>query len=179
MYSAGQRGESLGQVGARCGYFRFGKGKKNCNDVNAGSFHVVLANEVGLRGESFVIDKDKSVQQWNHPVHSYKTRIISKRRASRKQLKKGIATIVNVKTDLVYADEVDPSFLPRPVGETAKLVTVELTYSLELNYSGQIIGGEWSGDSEYNHPDFLWKPKRLDFSGKFEALNRIYTPVRR
>ena len=31
-------------------------------------------------------------------------------------------------------------------------------YILELDADGKIIGGEWSGDSKTEHPDFLWLP---------------------
>jgi len=34
----------------------------------------------------------------------------------------------------------------------------EYSYILELNGKGEIIGGEWAGDSRLGHPDFLWLP---------------------
>lgn len=33
-------------------------------------------------------------------------------------------------------------------------------YILELDADGEIIGGEWVGDSNLNHPDFVWTPIR-------------------
>jgi subtilisin-like proprotein convertase family protein len=33
-------------------------------------------------------------------------------------------------------------------------------YVLELDGEGKIIGGEWIGESQTNHPDFLWLPTR-------------------
>ncbi len=32
------------------------------------------------------------------------------------------------------------------------------TYVLEVDAAGKIIGGEWTGESKVNHPDFLWLP---------------------
>lgn len=31
-------------------------------------------------------------------------------------------------------------------------------YIVELNDAGEVIGGEWLGDSNLNHPDFVWLP---------------------
>jgi hypothetical protein len=43
-----------------------------CKDTNPGTFHVVVANLLGLRGESFVEDRTYDDEVWNQPVRSFK-----------------------------------------------------------------------------------------------------------
>lgn len=47
-------------------------GKAACKDTNAGSFHVVVANLLGLQGRSFVEDRTYDYEVWNQPVRGYK-----------------------------------------------------------------------------------------------------------
>lgn len=47
-------------------------GKANCKDTNAGSFHVVVANLLGVQGKAFVEDRTYDYQVWNQPVRSFK-----------------------------------------------------------------------------------------------------------
>jgi len=42
-----------------------------CRDMNAGSFHVLAANLMGLRNQGFVIDATYSDQVWNQPSYGY------------------------------------------------------------------------------------------------------------
>lgn len=39
--------------------------------------------------------------------------------------------------------------------------TDRYTYVLELDAEGRLIGGEWTGESKRNHPDFVWLPTRV------------------
>jgi hypothetical protein len=43
-----------------------------CDDTNAGTFHVVVANLLGLRGEAFIEDRTFDHEVWNQPVRSFK-----------------------------------------------------------------------------------------------------------
>jgi len=47
-------------------------GIKACDDTNAGTFHVVVANLLGLRGEAFIEDRTFDHEVWNQPVRSFK-----------------------------------------------------------------------------------------------------------
>lgn len=48
------------------------EGEQECEDTNPGSFHVALANLLGLRGQSLIEDRTFDVEVWNHPLVSYK-----------------------------------------------------------------------------------------------------------
>lgn len=42
-----------------------------CRDMNAGSWHVLATNMLGLRKKGFVIDATFDLQVWNQPVYGY------------------------------------------------------------------------------------------------------------
>lgn len=44
---------------------------QGCKDTNPGTFHVVVANLLGLRGQAFVEDRTYDYEVWNQPVRSY------------------------------------------------------------------------------------------------------------
>lgn len=43
-----------------------------CKDTNAGTYHVLLANYIGLRGQSFVEDRTFDDEVWNQPLRGYR-----------------------------------------------------------------------------------------------------------
>jgi len=43
-----------------------------CKDTNAGTFHVVVTNYLGLKGEAFVEDRTYDDEVWNQPVTAYR-----------------------------------------------------------------------------------------------------------
>jgi hypothetical protein len=43
-----------------------------CVDTNPGTFHVVLTNYLGIRGESFVEDRTWDAEVWNQPMRGYR-----------------------------------------------------------------------------------------------------------
>ena len=46
-------------------------------------------------------------------------------------------------------------------------------YVLELDADGKIIGGEWIGDSNLNHPDFVWTPVRAISGNPHIDINTV------
>ena len=42
-----------------------------CFDVNPGTWHMAVVNEMGLHKRSFVIDAQYDFQIWNYPLYSY------------------------------------------------------------------------------------------------------------
>ena len=47
-------------------------GKAACKDTNPGSFHVAVANLLGVQGKAFVEDRTYDYEVWNQPVRSFK-----------------------------------------------------------------------------------------------------------
>jgi hypothetical protein len=43
----------------------------NCRDTNPGSFHVVLANMLGIQKKALVEDRTFDYEVWNQPIRGY------------------------------------------------------------------------------------------------------------
>lgn len=137
-----------------------------CRDVNAGSFHVVLTNEIGLRKTSFIIDVTRDAEVWNQPVNSFQS-VYENLRGVDANAANGTRREVKVRTEMMYTVEINP--------ETERVATAEkkasYQYILELDRNNNIIGGRWISK---DRPDFLWKETRAKFRGYFKALEKIY-----
>lgn len=53
-------------------YDEFGRPQAECIDTNPGTFHLLLANYLGLRGESFVEDRTFDDEVWNQPIRAFR-----------------------------------------------------------------------------------------------------------
>ncbi|TMW66855.1 hypothetical protein Poli38472_011971 [Pythium oligandrum] len=148
-------------------YGRFVDGARR--DLGPGFFHIAIANIMGLRRNSFIVDVSAGSEVWNQPVKSYEileSSILTPRHAARQfyrttryPFNAAAANIMYVKnrfTWVVEANEDGPLVSTGRAGSF--LQSQDLTYLLEVDREGNIIGGEWVGDSNSNHPDFLWFP---------------------
>jgi hypothetical protein len=146
-----------------------------CEDVNAGSFHLVLSNLVGLQQESFVMDVDSDNEVWNHAIVSYSTREVGER------LPQATAAPGTVRERIV---ETEVRYLARGVpawtGEGSRLPdsfeTAKYKYALEIDMYGNIIGGEWLVEK---FPDFIWRQARPEFQFYFHKLGDLVELSRR
>ncbi|RYZ48419.1 MAG: hypothetical protein EOP07_25800, partial [Proteobacteria bacterium] len=50
--------------------------EKACKETNPGAFHLVLANELGLKNQGFVMDMKFDGATLNFPVHSYRSTVL-------------------------------------------------------------------------------------------------------
>lgn len=159
------------QMGRRCFKGSFFNNDKDCQeDLNAGAFHIVLTNRIGIDGKGLIADLHRYKEVWNHPITSYKSEI------------QGVAPIhanaapetnrvLKIKTTITYLDENGHDW--HPVIGTNKQATKELTYfyNLELNSGGEIIGGVWISKQR---PDFLWLMNRpRKFEGTLYRLGEL------
>jgi hypothetical protein len=150
----------------------------SCRDTNAGSFHVVLANLIGIAKKGFVIDQTHDAEVWNQPVHGYSTRVLSTREPSSRADLKAVSEIV-VETTVVFTVEVQPNWSPL-IGTRghANAKKVYLS-SLEIDATGAIVGGEWlSPDFQpsdaTDRPDFMWRNAPYRFEGYYSKLQTLY-----
>lgn len=141
-----------------------------CFDVNPGTWHIAIVNQVGVRKESFVIDAQYDFQIWNYPLHSYKYSYFNPQTLETSEFLGGSTIrvedftidkfkryrsheakyVVGVAMEIVYSIEMAPSTRPfqRPL-----LHGVKFLYDIELDRNGKIVGGEWYSNF---HPDFIW-----------------------
>ena len=145
----------------------------SCRDVNAGSFHVIIANQIALQKKGFVADVSAGAEVWNQPVFGYKSELRGESVNVYPGAASGTVKIMTFRTRLRYISENGPhwdafpfSAHPEQEGNRA------YDYTIELNADGEIIGGEWiSAD----HPDFLWTQSAPDLTdGYFRELADIY-----
>lgn len=149
-----------------------------CFDVNPATWTIIVANRLGLKKQSFVIDATFDLQVWNQPVYSYsmtyfnlldesikgdleKSKVKlgdlqSSNNAVHKFVSKkasqGATHVVGVSMDLVYIAETSPAH--QSPGKDRQ-VKVNYLYTLELDQNNNMIGGEWLHNA---HPDFVWAP---------------------
>jgi hypothetical protein len=159
------------QMGKRCFWPYMNPGCSK-NDLNAGAFHVTVANTIGLMNQSLILDIEKTELVWNHPLHDYQITVMKDHLAPSMSSAPGTAKRMMVKMDLRYIKESAintwaPFFLT--TGQTIEKVTYQ--YTLDLDRSGKIIGGDWVGKAR---PDFLWSMDRVTaFEGKFQRLSEL------
>ena len=163
-----------------------------CRDVNPGAFHIVLGTLIGLHSKGFVADVDRFNDVWNQPVTAYESEAIASYPLTKIDLKNGVTKKILVKTKMIYGEELqfyneealndgEINFVSKePVTGTIAQAfrSKNYEYILELNKSGEIIGGEWLSETR---PDMIWMKSKDDAFNSdalpLAGLNRIYKPV--
>jgi hypothetical protein len=160
------------QVGKRCfinSWVPFIGKYPGCKDVNAGAFHIIMANKLGLEKTGFIADMDRFKEVWNHAALEFSS-VIGRALAPSRKSAPGTVRRVFVRTTVKYSASIDPqqsSVIGTPLAEYDER---NYTYWLDLDYKGEIIGGEWSSK---DRPDFLWIKEKEDFKGEFSALYQL------
>jgi hypothetical protein len=175
FYALGDSEAETSQMGSACNNWGMVFGSGACSDIHPGSFHIALANQIGLMNEGFVAEVDQGNEKWNQPVFQYRSRVL-RRSGPQGGAARGTVSQVLVETTMIYALESPQQWEPvlgtPAFGQEAKVYT----YWLELDSAGDIIGGSWVSQLR---PDFIWTTTRSRFLGDFEGLNRIYRPMGR
>lgn len=163
-----------------------------CRDVNAGAFHVVMANMIGIQSKGLVADVDRFSDVWNQPVVSYESSIVQELPVSEEQFNDGIARRVSMQMKMTYGEElqfknqaaidrgednfVSKKHVTRTGQQEFRFKIYE--YILEIDHTEHIVGGEWIS---ITRPDFLWTKIRdqkfLNSPMPLAGLSRIYKPV--
>lgn len=146
-----------------------------CFDTNPGTWHLAIVNQIGASCRSMVMDATYDYQVWNQPVLSYSYRYFNPKSMyyadSLTEAKVAASDFTNDKfvqfrsndTESLVGIEMKVSYIVEKVPEHAEtdtaaddqVKTVVYLYDLELDFAGNIIGGEWYQNA---HPDFLWTP---------------------
>ena len=130
-------------------------------DLPAHTFHAVITNKIGLRGQSFIADIDRYNEVWNHPVVGYETTILSSRR-------NGSGRVVTISTQIRYLDLVEQNSW-----EHFKNIYSYMTfkYEVSLDQYGAMVSGRWLSRER---PDFLWETKSKDaFQGYLSGIKDL------
>lgn len=165
----------------------------DCKDVNAGAFHVIISNMLGLHGKGFVADIDRFNDVWNQPIVGYTTTVVGEEPVGA-HAARGVTKRLKVKLAMTYGEELKfytpelaaqghrnfVSKLPVTLTPHQKFLVRNYEYILELNSAGNVIGGEWVTSTR---PDFMWLYGRSTTFKNSPAplahLKHIYRPLRR
>ncbi len=108
-----------------------------CRDTNPGAFHIVIANFLGLKGQSFVEDRTYDAQVWNQPMRGYEVQ------ESREVSTKEAMDLIENKQDETYERVCYPDCIwPVPQDMDKVEFTVEglkdeaVEFTLELDVAG-------------------------------------------
>ena len=178
---AQQSGTNTRVMGERCNADLISNPEKGrdsaCRDVNAGSFHIALTNLIGIAGRGFVAEIARGQEVWNQPVYAFTSKIVDQSDDIPAGSAPGTAKIAHLSTSMSYVAEVGAHWdNPLPVTDVADDPAVILEYSVELDATGAIIGGEWTTE---DHPDFLWTQNTPHWFGYFAGIKKIYDASQR
>lgn len=159
------------QVGLRCNFGKWTGGASECNqDLNAGAFHIILTNKIGLQHEGFVMDVDRYSEVWNQPIVAYRTHELGRYQPSRTAAR-GTSYEMRVQTEVYYTNEAEASWNTLHGTDKQAMMYRVVTYRLDINRNSDIIGGEWESE---DRPDFIWqKSKETNFDGLFYLLPEL------
>jgi len=146
------------------------RNRPECRDTNAGAFHVVIANQIGLQKKAFIADVTQDAEVWNQPVHAFTSRIVGYQSPSAGAAQGTVREAV-VQTTMAYTLEISAS--DNATNGTSAHTDGQKVYQyrLELNGNDEIIGGEWISQER---PDFLWTQDRPQFTGDWKVLGSIF-----
>jgi hypothetical protein len=164
--------ESTHQMGLRCFFGSWVGGARGCDqDLNAGAFHIVMANKLGLQNEGFLMDKERFNEVWNQPVVAFKSRVIDANLPASRKAAKTAVREQRIATELFYTDESDPVWDAVWGTPNQVIGSMQLQYRIEIDREGRIVGGEWESKER---PDFLWKKSKAQmFPGLFVRLPEL------
>jgi len=158
-----------------------------CADVHPGIFHLSVVNILGIEGRSFVIDKNPEAPIANQPVSGYEMEYFNPKTGKEGNLQGSIIAvndygkkdkykenrhpdtthILGVTMKLNYVDWEYPKKEETNLSSDDSVNHIKFNYDLELDASGNIIGGQWRvfkkiGDGFFglggttHQPDFFW-----------------------
>lgn len=144
-----------------------------CNDVNAGAFHIVVANKLGEDGSGFIADIDRYSEVWNHVAVSFNSHTLSES-APLNTSAYGTVKRIQIEATVTFAAAIAPKFDPVINTEAAEYAHNSYEYFLDIDKTGKIIGGDWVSEAR---PDFIWTQKKANFTGEWSSLDQIYLPA--
>jgi hypothetical protein len=117
------------------------------DDLDPATFHLALANVMGLHSEGIYLDVGKNGEIYNKPISSYSSHV------QRHGQVLEVETVVQVVKYLT---------VPEVVYTRGRLLVapMRLSYELDLDDEGNILpGGRWTGDSSQFHPTSMKIPR--------------------
>lgn len=141
-----------------------------CRDLNPGTFHLALIELVRPGGKSFVIEGSAFEEVWNSGVKSFSFEFHPIRKRNGELVESGVPVALTEVADRDVAHRSPGAVAVVDVSATVEVNTKARPtwrYTLELDATGHIVGGEWGGLSQETTatelkkgrtgPDFIWR----------------------
>lgn len=140
-------------------------------DINPGALHLLLGNVIGRDGKAVVVDISAGSEVWNYPTVGYEIN-----RSDEVDSAGAMLAICGRRLEGPYPFNPDAKrfFVVKLTLEIGAMhgspaefenerraylySTLLLDYVLECDGDGNVLGGEWAGESRTKHPDFAWVP---------------------
>jgi len=151
--------------------------KEECRDIDAGLWHTVVMNRIGIDQRGFIIDVDNKNAVNNHPVYGYQVSYFNPVTGKWGSLQESVVPIasildgkekyrhpqaknlVGVSMNLEVLNYDWPTGKPtdNPADDLQKR-KIRYVYDLELDADGEILGGEFrsGADRIEVQPDMVW-----------------------
>ncbi len=141
-----------------------------CWDTNPGALYIAVTNMVGRLKKPLLMDVDPGPEVWNAVIKSYSAKITAMDELSPDASQDAVR---QVRVDMTLQHTLGAKPARGPVGALFKTETYSFT--LELDRTGSIIGGEWISK---NRPDSLWKPEdHMPMDPGLLYLQNLTTPI--
>lgn len=163
-------------IGKRCNYnpgYVPRRKLDECNDLNAGAFHISLTNKLGIEGLGFIADIERYSEVWNHVAVGFQSKVY-KEDGPVKTSAYGTVKRLYVESEVSFGYAIGPRVDPVLNTEYAIFFNESYSYFLDLDKNDDIIGGDWVSE---RRPDFIWTQSRTLFSGEWNSLNDIFQPA--
>ncbi|MBL4848748.1 MAG: pre-peptidase C-terminal domain-containing protein [Planctomycetes bacterium] len=110
-------------------------------------FHQLLVTQIKNKRSALVFDTSADEEVWNFPAYAYRTKLTKVEDLADGGFKFEVETTVSYAHDGVSESILGVNELP-----------IDYTYTLTTDSEGRPTGGEWTGGSVDEHPDFAWIP---------------------
>lgn len=163
------------QMGRRC-YGTASSVDRCTHDMNAGAFHLVLTNRLGMDGKSFIADIDRNHEVWNHLAYDYRSTIRNSNLPPGSTSASGTVKRIRVRTVVNYVFLLIRNTWEPVLGTSRqRLSSRTYEYYLDIDSNGRIIGGDWI---TLQRPDFLWLERKVtSFTGIFSKLGQLLSEI--
>lgn len=146
----------------------------NCQGINPATFHLVLANKIGLDKKPFIADIDHGVEVWNQVAIAFSSYIVNEYPVNANADSRAVK-MLRVQTEVTYESTIQPTFGPVIGTNLAEYLHYNYEYYLEIDSYGDVIGGQWISDLR---TDFLFLRDKARFKGSWADLLYLYNPIR-
>jgi hypothetical protein len=146
----------------------------DCQGINPATFHLVLANKIGLDRKPFIADIDRGLEVWNQVAIAFNSYIVDEYPVNANADPRAVK-MIRVQTEVTFESSIQPTFGPVIGTDLAEYLHNNYDYYLEIDNYGDVIGGQWISDLR---PDFLFLRDKAKFNGDWADLLNLYNPIR-